>query len=192
MNTAPFPPTKVGRVAHLLGAETLHLEYPTQVVFELGHRRGQRRRPHRNRRAQRRRQVQSAGPAHRANPARFRPGDAPQRRARRRPRPGRHPRRHQHRRSGTRRRQGRPRMGRRPRDPRRRRRPGVRHRLGCADLDAVGRATTPGAVGSVADGRLGRHRPRRTHQPPRHRGHHLAGRASEGDAGRATPAGCSW
>ena len=29
----PFPPTKVGRVAHLLGAETLHLEYPTQVVF---------------------------------------------------------------------------------------------------------------------------------------------------------------
>ena len=27
------PPTKVGRVAHLLGAETLHLEYPTQVVF---------------------------------------------------------------------------------------------------------------------------------------------------------------
>ena len=30
----PFPPTKVGRVAHLLGAETLHLEYPTQVVFD--------------------------------------------------------------------------------------------------------------------------------------------------------------
>jgi ABC transport system ATP-binding/permease protein len=28
------PPTKVGRVAHLLGAETLHLEYPTQVVFD--------------------------------------------------------------------------------------------------------------------------------------------------------------
>jgi ATP-binding cassette subfamily F protein uup len=27
-------PAKVGPVAHLLGAETLHLEYPTQVVFE--------------------------------------------------------------------------------------------------------------------------------------------------------------
>jgi ABC transport system ATP-binding/permease protein len=28
------PPAKVGAVAHLLGAEAVHLEYPTQVVFE--------------------------------------------------------------------------------------------------------------------------------------------------------------
>jgi ATP-binding cassette subfamily F protein uup len=28
------PPAKVGPVAHLLGAEAVHLEYPTQVVFE--------------------------------------------------------------------------------------------------------------------------------------------------------------
>ena len=188
----PFPPTKVGRVAHLLGAETLHLEYPTQVVFgsvTVGINDGDR--------------IGIVG----------RNGDGKSSllgllTGRIVPDSGRVTRRggvrvgvldqadtldgHQDRRSGTLRRQGRPRMGHRPRDSRRRRRPGVRYRLGCADFDAVGRATTPGAVGRVADGRLGRHRTRRAHQPPRHRGHHLAGRASEGAAGRAVPVGCCW
>jgi ABC transport system ATP-binding/permease protein len=34
MRAHPGGPRKVGAVAHLLGAEAVHLEYPTQVVFE--------------------------------------------------------------------------------------------------------------------------------------------------------------
>ena len=89
----PFPPTKVGRVAHLLGAEALHLEYPTQVVFDsvtVGVNEGDR--------------IGIVGRNGDGKSsllgllagriaARFRPGDAPRRRAGRRARPGRHPRR---------------------------------------------------------------------------------------------------
>ena len=182
----------VGPVAHLLGAEAVHLEYPTQVVFEsvtLGVNDG---RPHRHCGTKRRRQVQPAAAADRSAATRLGPGHPPQRIAGQRAEPGRHPGPRPQRRLDTGRRSARASVGRRPAGPRRGRRSGLRYRLGCNDFHPQRRPTTPGAAGPAADRRMGRHRPGRAHQPPRHRRHHLAGRASATTLDRATPAACWW
>jgi hypothetical protein len=49
-----------------------------------------------------------------------------------------------------------------------------------------------GAAGRAAGRRLGCHRAGRADQPPRHPGHHLAGRPLASALGRATPADCCW
>ena len=141
---------------------------------------------------QRRRQVQPAGPADRRAAAQLRPRHPAQRIAGRRTEPGGHPRPGPHRRLDTGRRPSRTPVGRRRPSPRCGRRAGVRHRLGCNGFHAQRRPAATCAAGQAAGGRMGRDRARRAHQPPRHRGHHLAGRPPTTTLGAQHAAGCCW
>ena len=166
-------------MAHLLGAESLHLEYPTRVVFDsvtIGLDEGQRigvvgrngdgkssllRLLVRQARTRRR-------PGHEAqghHPRHAGPGRRTPRRPRRFP---------SHRRRPRRARVGRGRAGsRRHRGPRR------RHPVERDGRRAEWWPASPGRARGTPGGRLGHPVSRRTDQPSRRRGHRLAGRASE-------------
>ena len=67
----PRHTSRVGPVAHLLGAEADAPRIPDSGRLRIDDRRGQRRRSHRHRGTQRRRQVQFAGSAHRSGASRM-------------------------------------------------------------------------------------------------------------------------